>query len=284
MLYTIENDYLTAQIDTLGAQLCSLVLKEDGHEYIWQGDPAVWSGRAPVLFPVIGQLKNDEYLYGGRTYPMKKHGFARKLSFEAEVTEKSRAVFLLKASEETRASFPFEFELEVCYELVGRALKCTQKVTDTDPKTMFFSLGAHPGFNCVIGDCLEFDEDETGLECEKIDRDNILIDKKFPVPLEDGKRIRLTEHLFDDDALILGDLNSTVVTLLADGGERTVRFDFGDVPYLGIWAKPNAPYVCIEPWYGINDELVGYSDISDKRGIISLATGDETELVWIAEV
>ena len=282
MLYTIENDYLTAQIDDLGAQLHSMKSKEDEKEYIWQGNPAIWYGQAPVLFPVIGQLLDDKFRYDGAEYPMAKHGFARKTPFEAADVEGARAVFLLKSSDETKAMFPFDFELEVCFELVGRALKVTHTVTNTDDKTMYFSLGAHPGFNCEIGDYLEFEESEEGAEVEKIDKENIIIGRKFSVDLVDGNKLYLTPDLFNDDALIFSDLNSSVVTL--HGQDRTVRFDFGDAPFLGVWAKPNAPYVCLEPWYGVNDDRIRYGDISQKRGIQSLEPDESFDLVWIAEV
>ena len=282
MLYTIENDYLTAQIDDMGAQLHSMKSKEDEKEYIWQGNPAIWYGQAPVLFPVIGQLLDDKFRYDGAEYPMAKHGFARKTPFEAADVEGARAVFLLKSSDETKAMFPFDFELEVCFELVGRALKVTHTVTNTDDKVMYFSLGAHPGFNCEIGDYLAFEESEEGAEVEKIDKENIIIGRKFSVDLVDGNKLYLTPDLFNDDALIFSDLNSSVVTL--HGQDRTVRFDFGDAPFLGVWAKPNAPYVCLEPWYGVNDDRIRYGDISQKRGIQSLEPDESFDLVWIAEV
>ncbi len=281
MLYTIENQYLTAQIDDMGAQLHSVKSKDNGIEYIWQGNPDIWYGQAPVLFPVIGQLHNDKFLYNGAEYPLAKHGFARKTLFQAADIEGARAVFLLKSSETTKAMFPFDFELEVCFELVGRAIKVTHTVSNTDSKTMFFSLGAHPGFNCEIGDYLEFEESEEGAVVEKIDKENIIIGNKFPVDLVDGKKLYLTSDLFKADALIFSDLNSSVVTLHAK--DRTVRFDFGDAPFLGIWAKPNAPYVCIEPWYGVNDDRIRYDDISQKRGIQSIEPNESFDLVWIAE-
>ncbi len=284
MYYSIENEYLTAQIDDMGAQLHSLAAKDSGFEYIWQGNPEVWYGQAPVLFPTIGQLAGDKFRYGGEEYPLAKHGFARKMLFEVADVDGARAVFILKSSEETLKMFPFAFEFEVCFELVGRALKVTHTVKNLDGKTMYFCCGAHPGFNCEIGDCLEFEESEAGAEVEKIDKENILIPKKFPVELENGKALRLTADLFNEDALIFSDLNSSVVTLKSESTGRTVRFDFGDAPFLGIWAKPNAPYVCIEPWYGVNDDANGYDDISKKRGIQSLNPEETFDLVWIAEV
>lgn len=284
MFYSIENEYLTAQIDDMGAQLHSLVTKDDGYEYLWQGNPDIWYGQAPVLFPVIGQLFEDKFRYNGKEYPLAKHGFARKMLFEAADVEGARAVFILRSNDETRGMFPFEFEFAVCFELVGRAIKVTHTVTNLDDKTMYFSCGAHPGFNCAIGDYLEFEESEEGAQVEKIDKENIIIGTKFDVELEEGRRLRLTPELFAEDALIFSELNSNVVVLKSDNSDRTVRFDFGDAPFLGIWAKPNAPYVCIEPWYGVNDDRIRYEDISQKRGIESLEPEERFDLVWIAEL
>ena len=284
MYYSIENDYLTAQIDDMGAQLHSLATKDDGFEYLWQGNPDVWYGQAPVLFPVIGQLFEDKFRYDGKDYPLAKHGFARKMLFEAADVEGARAVFILRSNDETRKMFPFEFEFAVCFELVGRAVKVTHTVTNLDDKKMYFSCGAHPGFNCAIGDYLEFEESEEGAQVEKIDKENIIIGTKFDVELEEGRRLRLTPELFAEDALIFSDLNSNVVTLKSENSDRTVRFDFGDAPFLGIWAKPNAPYVCIEPWYGVNDDRIRYEDVSQKRGIQSLDPEESFDLVWIAEL
>jgi len=284
MFYSIENEYLTAQIDDMGAQLHSLTAKNDGFEYLWQGNPDIWYGQAPVLFPVIGQLYEDKFRYDGAEYPLAKHGFARKMPFEAADVEGARAVFILRSNEETLKMFPFAFELEVCFELVGRAIKVTHTVTNLDDKKMYFSLGAHPGFNCEIGDYLEFEESEEGAQVEKIDKENIIIGTKFDVELEEGRRLRLTPELFAEDALIFSDLNSNVVTLKSDNNDRSVRFDFGDAPFLGIWAKPNAPYVCIEPWYGVNDDRIRYEDVSQKRGIESLEPEESFDLVWIAEL
>ena len=284
MFYSIENEYLSAQIDDMGAQLHSLVTKDDGHEYLWQGNPDIWYGQAPVLFPVIGQLFEDKFRYDGKDYPLAKHGFARKMLFEAADVEGARAVFILRSNDETRGMFPFEFEFAVCFELVGRAIKVTHTVTNLDDKTMYFSCGAHPGFNCAIGDYLEFEESEEGAQVEKIDKENIIIGTKFDVELEEGRRLRLTPDLFAEDALIFSELNSNVVTLKSDNSDRSVRFDFGDAPFLGIWAKPNAPYVCIEPWYGVNDDRIRYEDVSQKRGIESLEPEESFDLVWIAEL
>ncbi len=279
MYYKIENDFLTCEIDDMGAQLHSLVLKENGKEYIWQGNPDIWYGQAPVLFPVIGQLIDDKFRYNGVEYTMPKHGLARKLLFKVKECEGAKAVFSLESDENTLKSYPFDFELLVAFELCGKSLVNTMTVINKTNGDMYFSIGAHPGFNCKIGDVIEFEEAET-LETERIDSDNLLIPEKFPV-IENSKEIVITEDVFKKDALILSGIKSKKLTIK---GENEVEFTFGDCPVLGIWAKPGAPYVCIEPWYGINDDRDVKDDISKKREIQHLAEGGKFEFSWTAEI
>lgn len=279
MFYKIENEFLTCEIDDMGAQLHSLVLKENGKEYIWQGNPDIWYGQAPVLFPVIGQLIDDKFRYNGVEYSMPKHGLARKLLFNVKECEGAKAVFSLESDENTLKSYPFEFELLVAFELKEKSLENTMTVINKTNGDMFFSIGAHPGFNCNIGDVIEFEQPET-LETERIDSDNLLIPEKFPV-IENSKEIVITEDIFKKDALILSGIKSKKLTIK---GENEVEFTFGDCPVLGIWAKPGAPYVCIEPWYGINDSRDVKDDISKKREIQHLSEDGQFEFSWIAKI
>lgn len=282
MFYTIENDYLTAQINDAGAELHSIVNKENGVEYLWQGNPDIWYGQSPVLFPFIGRLLDDKYRYNGKEYTMQKHGFARKRTFEVVSCEKNEAVFVLRSDDTTRPDYPFEFELYVKFTLVGKVLRATHTVVNQTDGEMYFSLGGHPGFNCAMGDYLEFDLPET-LDTETIDSESIRIAEKTPV-LRNEKRITITEDIFKNDALILSGIRSKAVTLRSDKHDRAVRFTFGDVPFLGIWAKPGAPYVCIEPWCGVNDDRNKRADVSEKEGIVRLPKGGVFDLVYTAEI
>ena len=282
MYYTIENDYLTVQINDAGAELHSIVNKENGVEYLWQGNPDIWYGQSPVLFPFIGRLLDDKYRYNGKEYTMQKHGFARKRTFESVSCAGSEAVFVLRSDDTTRPSYPFEFELYVKFTLKGKTLQATHTVVNKTDGEMYFSLGGHPGFNCAIGDYLEFDQPET-LDTETIDVDSIRIAEKTPV-LRGEKRITITEDIFNNDALILSGIRSKAVTLRSDKHDRAVRFTFGDVPFLGIWAKPGAPYVCIEPWCGVNDDRNVRTDVSEKEGIVRLPKGGVFDLVYTAEI
>ncbi len=282
MFYKIENEFLSAEINDMGAELHSLKCKKSGFEFLWYGNPDIWYGQAPVLFPVIGKLLDDKYRYCGKEYTMAKHGFARKMQFDVVSVEGNTAEFVLRSNAHTLEMYPFEFEFFVRFELVNSSLKATHTVVNKTDGDMYFSLGGHPGFNCEIGDVLEFDENET-LSAEKIDSDSIVIPKKFPV-LNNAKSIVVTKDIFNEDALILSGIKSKAVTLKSQSSSRKVRFTFGDVPYLGIWAKPSAPYVCIEPWCGINDNRDKKDDFSQKLGINKLAKGGKFELVYTAEV
>ena len=279
MYYKIENEYLTCEINDMGAELHSLKSKENGKEYIWPGKPEIWYGQAPILFPVIGQLNGDRYFYNGTEYNLPKHGFARKMFFSLKEKADSKIVFSLENNEETLKKYPWEFELTATFELIDKSIKNTLCVINKSNKKMYFSIGAHPAFNCKLGDIIEFETPET-ICTERIDKTNMLIDEKFPL-LNNEKEIVITKEIFEPDALILSGMKSKKLRLK---GENEIEFTFGDCPVLGIWAKPGAPYVCIEPWHGINDSHEVKKDISEKREICSLESGEKFIFPWKAEI
>ena len=177
--------------------------------------------------------------------------------------------------------YPYKFELKVKFTLTDNGLVVDHTVTNKSENTMYYSFGAHPAFNCEIGDYLEFNKDAK-LTTERIDHESILIEETFPVEM-DGNKVIITKDIFNDDALILSNYSSDVVTLKSNNHSREVKFNFKS-PLLGIWAKPGAPYVCIEPWYGINDDRDVKDDISKKREIQQLAEGEKFEFFWVAEI
>ncbi|MBQ2955760.1 MAG: aldose 1-epimerase family protein [Clostridia bacterium] len=271
MIYTIENEFLTASVSSVGAELQSLKRKADGDEYIWQGDPDVWSGHSPLLFPVVGRLKGDAFIYEGRKYDLGKHGFARKTKFEADQQSGSRLAMTLKSGAH-KEMYPFDFTLEVCFELTGMQLKVTHRVMNEGRKEMFFSLGAHPGFNCGMGDWIEFPEDETAWAYKLDDETKLRTETKIEQGVS-GHRLTVTEEIFAHDALIFEGLRSDSVSLFC-GGKKRVTVDFGSAPCLGVWAKPGAKYVCIEPWHGVDDSASATGVLSGKKQIVKLAAGD----------
>ena len=282
MIYTIENEFLKAAVNDRGCELSGVCSKQTGFEYLWQGDPAVWTGRSPILFPIVGRLIDDKYRLNGVEYEMPKHGFARKMDWQLLSREEDMISFILSETEDTLRRYPYRFDLIVTFVLEGRSLRVTHTVVNKNEDVMYFSFGAHPGFNCAIGDKLIFDEPET-LSSEKIDLVRSLrLPVTFPC-LNNETAITITKDIFNEDALILHGIRSRHVTLASDSHNRTVRFDMGGCPYLGIWAKPGAPYVCIEPWFGVNDSTEVKNDFSEKDGINALPPSEIFTCEWIAE-
>ncbi len=282
MIHYIENEYVKVGVKTDGAELTSFVSKENSFEYLWQGNPDVWYGQSPVLFPIIGRVLDDVYYLNGKEFTMPKHGLFRKR--EAELVEKTETsmTFMEKADDETRKIFPYEFRVYVKFELDGKKLVCTYNVFNDSADVMYFSIGGHPGFNCEIGDYILFEKNET-IETVAIDTECLRTGKTIPV-LNNNNKLVITKDIFNDDALIFNNMESSYLTLVSDNHTRTVKFDFSDCSYLGIWAKPGAPYVCIEPWWGVNDSHERKSDISQKDAIISLESGKAFECYWAAEI
>lgn len=280
-IFTIKNDMLTATVKEYGAELHSVVSNDSGFDFLWNGDTSVWYGQSPILFPIIGRLLDDKYYYDGKEYTMPKHGLFRKRDAQVVYCKDNKLVMMQTADAKTMESYPFTFVVYITFELIGKSIRVTHEVVNTNEKTMYFSIGAHPGFKCKIGDYLEFDENET-LSTEMIDSDSIRVNDKIPV-LDNAKRITITEHIFDNDALILSGIRSKHITLYSTDSNRRVKFDFGGSPYLGIWAKPGAPYVCLEPWFGVNDSRDKKDCICKKDGIIALDAGKPFEFSWTAE-
>lgn len=282
MVHSIKNNKLEVTVKEFGAELCSIKDAQSGFEYLWQGNPSVWSGQSPILFPIIGRLIDDKYTLNGAEYEMQKHGFARKMKWDFVSANSVSVTFKLSETSDTLKSYPYHFDLFAEFSLDRNRLTVKHTVVNNSNRIMYFSLGAHPAFNCEIGDILRFDKKET-LATEKIDLVKSLRQPvKFPV-LNDETDIVITKDIFAEDALILSEIKSNCVTLLSEKHSRKVRFNLGNAPYLGIWAKPGAPYVCIEPWYGVNDSTEKKADFSLKDGINSIEPSGKFEFTWWAE-
>lgn len=282
MIHSIENEFLTLAVKSFGCEITSLKSKETGYEFMWQGNADIWSGQAPILFPIIGRLIEDKYTYGGKEYTMEKHGFARRNEWEFVGSDKCSMTFRLTDNEKTHTMYPFSFSLKVTFILDGKTLKVKHEVENKTGGTMYFSLGAHPAFNCEIGDKITFSENEK-LETEKIDLvKSLRLPGKFSFPQDNGT-ITITKDIFSEDALILSGFKSEYVTLHSDKNSRKIKFNLGHAPYLGIWAKPGANYVCIEPWYGVNDSTIKKDDFSKKDAINALKKDETFVFVWSAQ-
>ncbi len=281
MVFNAENNNFTLAVKEMGAELTSLKSKKSGFEFIWCGNTDIWYGQSPILFPIIGRLLDDKYRLDGKEYTMPKHGIVRKKPFALAESTVDSLTFIQTDDEESRDMYPYEFELRVKFTLTQTGLSVDHTVINKSDKIMYYSFGAHPAFNCEIGDYLEFSENEE-LLTERIDHESILIEEKFPVNT-DGRKLFITKDIFNDDALILSGYKSKSVTLKSDKNTRQVKFNF-DSPLLGIWAKPNAPYVCIEPWWGVNDNYDRKSDLSQKRGIMALEPKNSKTFNWAIEI
>ena len=281
MIHSAENNDFSLKVKEMGAELNSLISKKTGIEYIWNGNTDIWYGQSPILFPIVGRLLDDKYILNGKEYEMAKHGIVRKKPFILTEKTKNSLTFIQTDDNESFQIYPYNFELKVIFELTQTGLKVTHTITNKSNEIMYYSFGAHPAFNCEIGDYLEF-SDDTELFTERIDHDSILIDEKFPVKMEEN-RIILTPDLFNNDALILSDFNSKKVSIKSRNHSRVIDFMF-DSPLLGIWAKPNAPYVCIEPWWGVNDDYNKKADFSEKRAIMTLKPNENKSFSWEIEI
>jgi galactose mutarotase-like enzyme len=274
---SIRSDKLTAQIDPLGAQLSSL---KNGAalDLLWDGDPAVWAGRAPLLFPIVGVLVGGAYRLGSKSYPLARHGFARGKLFSVESTNSSAAVFKLVADEASLRIYPFQFELSVHYELKGATLSLTTWIRNQDRVAMPASFGYHPGFRWPLpfgqprsSHFIEFESDEPE-PARRIDAAGLLTPERQPTPIT-RRRLALADSLFQDDVLIFDQVKSRAVLYGSHDGPR-IRVGFPDTPYLGIWTKPGASFICIEPWHGITDPRGFMGDFAEKPGVFILKAGE----------
>ena len=271
---SISNGLLTISAKTKGGELCSLK-DANGIEYLWQADPAIWARHAPVLFPFVGKLRDDRYKLNGKIFEMPKHGFARETDFSLIKQTPDSLTYQLLPTEKTRPAYPFEFALTIEYRLNGSAVDIRYEVRNNGSVVMPFSIGAHPGFNLPgpIDECfLEFEKSET-LNGRLLDSQKLLSAEPVPV-LKSSKVLNLSKTLFDRGALICLSTESKKITLGSRGNSRRVSVEFQGFPQLGIWAERNAPYVCIEPWYGYDDEAdSSYGDIMNRPGTQLLAAG-----------
>ena len=280
MVYSICNDSLSVSVKSLGAELTSVKSNVTGYEYLWQGDPEIWYGQSPVLFPIVGRLLDNRYRVNGTEYSMPKHGLFRKREAVLAYRDAQTLIFMQEQDGETLKQYPYKFRVYVRFTLSGARLIVNHRVVNTNETDMYFSLGAHPAFNLTVGDKLRFSRRET-LFTERIDTDAYRMPGRLPV-LEASDELTVTEHISDSDALIMKDVRSEKITLHNSDG-RTVDFYTGNPPYLGIWAKPGAPYVCIEPWWGVNDDRTKRDDFSQKDEIIRLAPQSDWNACWYAD-
>jgi galactose mutarotase-like enzyme len=280
--HTLKSGAITAAIKADGAELCSLK-NAAGAELLWQAGPQ-WPRHAPLLFPIVGRLKNDELRLGGKTYPMTRHGFARDLRFEWLEREPTSCKLLLTDSEATRARYPFAFRLEVTYAVSGADLDVRLDIANTGEESLPASIGAHPAFNWPLmpgvskeAYTLTFSDAETA-PIRRL-KDGLMRPKPEPSPIS-GNTLALSERLFDDDAVILDRTASRSVRYAADCGP-SIEIAWDGFSELGIWSKPGGvPFLCIEPWRGFASPADFDGEFTDKPGLMHIAPGGRQSLSY----
>lgn len=271
MVY-LQNEELKVQIKELGAEVQSVITKE-GRECTWQGDPTFWKGRGPHLFPICGRLRDNKYLYNGKEYSLGSHGFAKLMEFKAEQLSESSAVLTLTETEETLKNYPFAFEFKVFYSLEGRTIKVDYEVINKNDYDMYFSVGGHESYMCEGGIedyYIEFDKNVT------LDSYTVvgpIINHETTRILDNAKILPIKNDYFEIDALVFKDIDFDGLTIKRKDGTLNAKVDFKGFENLLIWTRPNAPYICIEPWFGFPDFDDTDYVFETKVGIQKLAPG-----------
>ena len=283
----LENEILRAVISEKGAELQSLINKQNGIEYMWSGDAAYWGKYSPILFPIVGALKQDTYLYKEKAYQLPRHGFARESIFLKDKLSSTEAVFTLTQSAATLKVYPFAFTLKLRYQLQESTLICTYEVTNTGYDELLFSIGGHPAFAVpMIRDgsyedyYLLFNKTEI-LKRWKL-KGGLIADHADALHIENGK-LNLQKELFYEDAIVLKNLQSNCITLASNINKHGFNFTFDEFPFFGIWAAKDADFVCLEPWCGIADSVQHDQQLSTKEGIIKLDASDKWRRSWEVE-
>ncbi len=290
MRYYLENEHLHIGVNGIGAELCHLQSKKNKIEYIWQANPDIWESHAPVLFPIVGGLKENKYIFENNEYSLPRHGFIRR-NKQLKLIDYSKTEITLQLSSNpsTLTNYPFEFDFKIKFSLLKNKLEIIHEVVNKDHKTMYFSLGGHPAFNCPLlknekynDYFLEFKDTET-LKTWDLDK-NGMIKEEGDIIMNQTNQLKLHPDLFNNDALIFKSLKSRQVSLSHKERGSQLIVKFNDFPSLGIWAKPQAPFVCIEPWLGYADATNTNQNLKEKEGILNLEPGKSFSASYSIEI
>jgi galactose mutarotase-like enzyme len=283
--YEISNQQIRIRVAALGAELKELFHLTHQLSYLWSGDPAFWGKTSPVLFPIVGTLKNNQYSWQNRTYSLPRHGFAREKNFTLISQTADTLLFQLQADPETLQVFPFPFQLSIRYQLMEASLQVTYLVENTGTSPLLFSLGAHPAFALPIEPTLsyadyylEFSQPENA-PIYPLTADALIAPEPKPF-FNQTQQLPLHPKLFYGDALVFKNLQSEQITLASHSGKRALDFHFPNTPYFGIWSARNAPFICLEPWHGIADHSTASGKLEEKEGICTLLPGAEFITEW----
>ncbi|MDF2538901.1 MAG: Galactose mutarotase [Herbinix sp.] len=294
-VHSLKNDFLEIQVNEFGAELISILNVKNQKQYLWNADPAYWKRNSPILFPIVGSLKNRTYTYQEKTYTLPQHGFARDMVFTVKEKTASQIWLSLQETEETLKVYPFRFRLEIGYELVNNKIRVMWKVTNSNTSTLYFSIGGHPGFLCPIDENFRqedyyflFDTKEPLHYLQVDDSCGLVVKKSFEeqavLSTEQGL-VQIDNHMFDHDALIIEHDQCHSVALLTPDKKPYVTVTF-DAPLFGLWSPSmkQAPFVCIEPWYGRCDSTGFNGNLEDREWGNSLEAGTQFETSYCIEI
>lgn len=284
IMFSIENDQLKISIAAKGAELKSIYHKQHDLEYMWEGDPAFWAKTSPVLFPIVGQLKDNTYLYKGKSYYLPRHGFAREKEFSVTAQKEDSITFTLQSDEETLAVYPFPFLFSIIYTLNRDELTVTYNVQNRGEEDMLFSVGGHPAFKVPLVEGTSYNDYQLIFDQEEQAgrwpiKDGLIENTPQPL-LKETRELPLTKELFSKDAIVFKYLRSNAVQLTSERTAHGLKFSFEGFPFLGIWAAPGADFVCIEPWCGIADSVDADGDLENKEGIIRIEAAETFSVAW----
>jgi galactose mutarotase-like enzyme len=279
---TLSNSQISVEIKTLGAELCSVKNKLN-REFMWEGNPNFWDKHSPILFPIVGTLKNNTFYHNNTKYILTRHGFARDMEFTLVEKTENSATFSIQSNSETLLNYPFEFELQIQYTLINTTVEIDYKVVNKDNSEIPFSIGAHPAF------ALPSNFEDYSLDFEKVEPleytllENDLVSQQTEKIHTDTNRVPLTYELFKRDALIFKKLQSNSLSII-EKGKPILKVHFEDFPSLGIWTKVGAPFICIEPWFGYSDTTESNGNLFEKEGVIFLETNDTFQAKFSIEI
>lgn len=290
MTITLQSEQISVKIAETGAELQSIQHRHTGLEYLWQGQPDYWNRKAPVLFPIVGRLHDNQYTYQGKEYGLNQHGFARDSVFKLVEQTETSARFELKANAETKKHYPFDFSLIIAYTIQETAVTIAYEVKNHhQTEEMLYSIGGHPGFNIPLTSDTTFEDYALEITPNE-QRAQIPLKGPFADPtnkkLRSNEAIQLTHDLFAEDALIFETKGTNVFHICSDKTTHAVKLTVEDFPYVGVWSPPGeeAPFVCIEPWHGIADTIDASGKLEEKLGIRSLAPRETFATNYTIEV
>lgn len=285
----LQNSYVTATIDTLGAELTQLIKNDTKVNYMWSGDKTYWGGKSPVLFPIVGGLVDDQYILDGHVYEMNRHGFARKSEFKLMRQEADSAIFRLESNDDTLAIYPFHFTLDLVYALTDNGVRIDYIVKNFNDHMMPFQLGTHPAFSVTLGAAnkledwyLSFEKQET---VKRFELNGPLIDLGNQTPGMDNTRILpLKSEDYYRDAIVYRNIASRAIQLASNVTPETVTLSFENMMDVGIWQPKDAPFICIEPWHGHADVVGFKGSFLEKEHVVQLEHGCTFKAALIIEI